>query len=180
MVHDHEPDGNPADAAGGEVLFKWETLKEVGPHVLNFRPLVSGKTCEVELVGGRVIQAWRADDGRSYFCHGLTFGGKAAPGGPVSPFTGPPVETILVEHYRVVDPESQALPGDIIVWKAPGSPASTPHSAIITNAVIAWGKGYLDYRTELLTKNGMAPEAAMSLGDLVSLYGETYNVYRRK
>ena len=44
------------------MLFKWETLKEVGPHELGFRPPVPGKAFEVELAGGQKVEVWRADD----------------------------------------------------------------------------------------------------------------------
>jgi hypothetical protein len=60
-------------------VFKWETLKEVGPHTLPFKEPVSGKVLEVELTSGHKVEVFRADDGLFYFCHGLTFGGKDAP-----------------------------------------------------------------------------------------------------
>jgi hypothetical protein len=97
-----------------ESLFKWETVREIGPHDLGYQPAVPGKLCEVELTSGVVVRAWRADDGQEYFCHGLTFGGKSAPGGALSPFTGPAVETILQQHFQPV-PEAEAQPGDILV-----------------------------------------------------------------
>lgn len=56
----------------------------------------------------------------------------------------------------------------------------TPHSAILTEPIVVPGKTFLDYATEVLTKNGMEPEAVLTFGDLVKLYGETYNVYTRK
>jgi hypothetical protein len=81
-------------------IFRWETLKEIDPFVLRFNPPLPGKRFEVELTSGRKVRVWRADDGKQYFCHGLTFGGKEAPGGPISPFTGSSVETILEFHYE--------------------------------------------------------------------------------
>ena len=171
---------SPAGSPEGGLLFRWETLRQVGTHPLNYRPPVPGKMCEVELIGGQVIRVWRADDGQSYFCHGLTFGGKEAPGGPVSPFTGQSVEVILREYYRVLDPETLAKPGDICVWMAPGVPESTPHSAVLVEPVVVPGQNYLDYSSKLRTKNGMSPETVMTLEDLVGLYGETYNVFTRK
>jgi hypothetical protein len=161
-----------------EPIFKWETLREIGAHDLGYAPAVPGKMCEVELSSGVPVQAWRAADGQQYFCHGLTFGGKDAPGGPVSPFTGRAVETILQEHYRPI-PEATALPGDILVWRGI-APDTTPHSAILTVVIVPSGKSYLDEATRLQSKNGMHPEQSLPLRDLIRRYGESYNAYRRR
>src|SRR4051812_41202822 len=65
---------------------KWETMKEIGPHELKYKDrTVSGKTIELELTSGAMVRVWRADNGQKYFCHGLTFGGKEALGGVISP-----------------------------------------------------------------------------------------------
>jgi hypothetical protein len=149
--------------------------------MLPFKEPVLGKTFEVELTSGPKVKVFRADDGQFYFCHGLTFGGKEAPGGAVSPFSGQDVRTILDNHFRLVDPESAAIPGDIMVWKGPGG--ETPHSAILTNPVVPPSHNSLDYNSVLRTKNGKLPETTMTLEKLVDgpeSYGESYNVYRRK
>jgi hypothetical protein len=176
--NDPEYPTTPAAAAGLESLFRWETLKEIGPHFLGYKSSVPGKALEVELTSGHKIHVWRAESGSQYFCHGLTFGGKAAPGGPVSPFTGKPVETILHGHYQLI-PEAQARPGDILVWWGI-APDTTPHSAILAELVFAPGKGYFHESTKVRSKNGMMPEADVSLADLFLEYGESYNVYRRR
>jgi hypothetical protein len=108
----------------------------------------------------------------------LTFGGKEAPGGPISPFTGKPVEVILEEHYQSI-PEAQAQPGDILVWRGL-APDTTPHSAVLIGPVFAPGRNHLDDTTRLQTKNGMQPESNTSLAQLIMNYGESYNVYRRR
>ncbi|MCI0463603.1 MAG: hypothetical protein L0Z62_42245 [Gemmataceae bacterium] len=172
---------NPADAAKQEPIFKWETMREVGPHTLPFKEPIHGTIFEVELTGGPKVMVFRADDRQFYFCHGLTFGGKEAPGGAVSPFSGKDVRTIVENHYRLVDPESGAVAGDILVWRGPGG--ETPHSAILTDPVVPSGKTHLDYRSQLRSKSGKLPEATVTLERLVDgpeSYGESYNVYRRK
>jgi hypothetical protein len=160
-------------------LFKWETLKEVGQDNLQSKgALVPGKMYEIELTSGRIIRVWRADDGQQYFCHGLTFGGKEAPDGAISPYTGWSVETILREHYQMI-PEGEARGSDILVWHGL-APETTPHSAILIDPVIVQGRGYLDEATMLQTKNGLSPETIMSLGTLIErFYGESYNAYHR-
>jgi hypothetical protein len=161
-------------------LFRWDTLRDVGPFDLPYRPPVPGRMMEVELADrpGVWIRVWRAADGLGYFCHGLTFGGTAAPGGPVSPFSGPPVEAILVASFRRVDPETAARAGDILVWHDPG-PVGTPHSAILLNPVVNLGLGLLDYASTLATKNGMEAKAVATLENVADVYGDTYTVYAR-
>lgn len=150
----------------------------VGPYDLRYAVAVPGKMYEVELTSGPTVRVWRADDGQQYFCHGLTFGGKEAPGGPVSPFGGQPVETILQQHYQPVV-ESGATPGDILVWKGV-APDSTPHSAVLTDVVVAPGESLLDEASRLQSKNGILPEQNLTLGKLIEAYGEAYNVFRSR
>lgn len=107
----------PTDPYQQEPIFKWETMREVGPDALPFKEPVHGKILEVELTSGHKVNVFRADDGQFYFCHGLTFGGKQAPGGAVSPFSGKDVQTIVDNHYGLVDPQSAAVAGDILVWR---------------------------------------------------------------
>jgi hypothetical protein len=40
--------------------------------------------------------------------------GRQAPGGPVSPFSGKDVRTMLDNHYWLVEPEAEAVRGDIL------------------------------------------------------------------
>jgi hypothetical protein len=99
----------------------------------------------------------------------------------VSPFSGKDVRTIIDNHYRLVDPESAAVAGDILVWRGPDG--ATPHSAVLTDPIVGPGKDQLDYRSQLRSKNGKLPEATMTLERLVDgpeSYGESFNVYRRK
>lgn len=161
------------------LLFKWESLKEIGPHQLTYKMPIPGKAYEIELASGPKIRVWRADDGQTYFCHALSFGGKEAPGGPISPFSGKDVQVILENHYTLVEPESSASAGDILVWQ--GLDEITPHSAILVEPVAEVGKEYLAYASLLLTKNGIMPETTMTLEQLiVDYYGESYDVYRRR
>jgi hypothetical protein len=159
-------------------LFKWGTLREVSADTRRFREReVPGNACEVELTSGGTIRVWRAEDGREYFCHGLTFGGTGAPGGAVSPY-GNQVPIILSAHYERV-PEGQAKAGDIVVWRGIDR-NDVVHSAILTGPVVPAGKNHLDYTSRLRSKNGIRPEADVPLEELILEYGESYNTYRRK
>jgi hypothetical protein len=171
----------PAHASEQESLFKWESMREVGPRTLHYEQPIRGHVFEVELTGGIKVQVFRAVNGEFYFCHGLTFGGKRAAGGAVSVFSGKDVRMILDNHYRLVDPGSDAVAGDILVWKGLGD--DTPHSAILTNPVVQQGSKYLDYTSRVQTKNGRLPETEMTLERLVGdefAYGDSFNVFRRR
>ncbi len=166
--------------AADEPIFKGETMKAIGKDGFT-RPdktTVPGKAFEVELTTGDKIHVWRADNGEDYFCHGLTFGGKAAPGGAISPY-GRYVPTILRGYYEPV-PEAEARAGDILVWRGP-SANDVIHSAILTDPGVLGGQNYLDEAARLQTKNGLAPETNMSLEEIISdFYGESYNVFRKR
>jgi hypothetical protein len=159
-------------------IFNWERMREVGQETLSYRMgAIPGKVYEIELTSGPRIVVWRSDDGRQYFCHGLTFGGKSAPGGAVSPF-GKEIPTILHGHYEPV-PESQARPGDILVFRGVDA-NEVVHSAVLTSPVVIPGGSYLAYSSELQSKNGNRPEATLALEAIILEYGESYNVYRRR
>jgi hypothetical protein len=168
--------------AGGSTqqppIFRWDTLKVIGPHDLGYRPPVPGLMMEVMLTSGVAVRVWQAAAARQYFCHGLTFGGKDAPGGPVSPYTGIPVETILREHYQKVA-EEEARAGDILVWRGI-EPETTPHSAVLTEVTCLPGRGEIHESSRLVSKNGMLPEGVFTLEELWAIYGESYGVYRRR
>src|SRR5215813_1764419 len=117
-------------------LFKWQTMRAVHPHTLRYKgiPPIPGEIFEVELTSGHKVRVWRGEDGAHYFCHGLTFGGKEAPGGIVSPW-GEDVPIILQNHYNLVEAEAQAKAGDILVWR--GIEANDViHTAILTDPVL--------------------------------------------
>jgi hypothetical protein len=167
----------PAEAEE-KPIFNWDTMREVGHETLRYeKGALPGKFYEVELANGQEVTVWRSDDCQQYFCHGLTFGGKEAPGGAISPY-GKEVPTILRGFYDPV-PESQARPGDIVVFH--GADANdVVHSAIITGPVLAQGNNYLGYSTRLQSKNGSEPEANVTLEAIILEYGESYNTYRRR
>jgi hypothetical protein len=75
--------------------------------------------------------------------------------------------------------EVQAKAGDIVVWRGIDRD-EVVHSAVLTDPVIPVGKNYLDYASRLRSKNGIRPEANLTLEELILEYGESYNPYRRK
>lgn len=162
-------------------IFRWETLREIERDVLPFEEPVSGFKMEVELISGTRIKVFRAEDGRFYFCHGLSFGGTDAPHGAISPYSGKAVNTILAELFAQVTPETNALVGDILVWY--DFDGVSIHSAILVQPIVSPAGDRLDYSSTLRSKNGKRPEAKTALGELVDgkrSYGESYRVYRRR
>ena len=156
-------------------------MREVSAWTLNYQQPIHGQVVEVQLISGHKVLTFRAEDLQFYFCHGLTFGGKMAPGGALSPFSGKEVRTILDNHYQLVIPEAGALRGDIVVWKGLGD--DTPHSAFLTEPIVAEGKSYLEYSSQVRTKNGRLPEAEMALDRLTGdefNYGDSFQVFRRR
>jgi hypothetical protein len=167
-----------AGGQGGPAgIFRWDTLKVIGPHDLGYRPPVPGMMMEVMLTSGVAVRVWRSSDARQYFCNGLAFGGKDAPGGPFSPYTGMPVETILREYYASI-PEAEARAGDILVWRGI-EPETTPHSAVLIEVSRLPDRGDLHESSRLASKNGMLPEGVFTLEELWAIYGESYGVYRQ-
>ncbi|MBI3823934.1 MAG: hypothetical protein HY289_14795 [Planctomycetes bacterium] len=159
-------------------IFRWDTIREVRPHDLHYESPMKGWDVEVEMTSGVTILAWRAEDGQQYFCHGLTFGGIHAPGGVISPFSGRSVEAILADHFDATA-EVDARTGDIVVWVGTGA-NSTPHSAILTHPLLDRAHQILDEMTRVQSKNGMAPEANLTLAELFEKYGESYIVFRAR
>ena len=88
------------------------------------------------------------------------------------------MEVILQAFYDLI-PEATAKPGDILVWRGI-APITTPHSAVLIDPVLVPGRTYLADTAILRSKNGMRPEAEITLDLINKDYGESYNVYRRR
>jgi hypothetical protein len=155
-------------------IFRWETVKKLGPDVLRFAEAVFGVEVEVELVSGSRIRAFCAEDGVFYFCHGLTFGGIEAPAGALSPYSGRSVTTILNDCYIRVNPEVNAVVGDVAIWYDLDNRPT--HSAILVTPFVGEGKDRLEYASVFRSKNGNLPERHLTLQG----YGESYAIFRRK
>jgi hypothetical protein len=68
-------------------------------------------------------------------------------------------------------------------WFGKAATGRPIHSAMLTNAVLPPGARQLDYATLLRSKNGINPEADVTLLWLITDpkgYGESYQVHRRR
>ena len=167
------------DGAQEEPIFKWDTLREVGQETLRYQMgYLPGKVYEVELTSRAKSDglAWRRRPAIFLPRSDLRWEARHL-ADAVSPY-GKEIPTILRGHYDPV-PEHQTRPGDIVVFR--GTDADeVVHSAVLTSPVVAQGQNYLAYSTRVQSKNGVRPEANLTLEAVILAYGESYNTYRRR
>ena len=121
---------------------------------------------------GRTITIWKPANGTTYWCHGFTFGGSSAKGGPFSVW-GQDVPKILEDDGWKQVSGATAKPKDIVVfYDAKGGVA---HTGILAQ-VAAPGAKLDEAKTTVDSKEGKRDRSTKSLGALVKEYGE-YRVY---
>ncbi len=86
----------------------------------------NGDALEAATDGGTTINIWRPHNGTTYWCHGYTFGGSTARGGPYSTW-GQFVPTILSDDGWQRVHSCVASVGDIVVFYS----GTVAHSGII-------------------------------------------------
>jgi len=89
-----------------------------------------GDVMRVKTDAGTSIDAWRPHDGVTYWCHGFTFGGSSASGGPYS-LWGSDVPTVLNDDGWAHQVHSCVTQRDdiLVFWKS----GSLTHSGIARN-----------------------------------------------
>lgn len=120
-----------------------------------------------------MITIWRPHDGRTYWCHGYTFGGHNALGGPYSVW-GQTVPTILKDEWKRQHC-CMTSPGDILVFYQ-GNGVS--HTGIIQKTVSKGGK-VDESASQLRSKWGMNSLNTSSWKNNASSYGK-YECYTKK
>jgi hypothetical protein len=127
-------DGDGALNRGADMprapILDWGRARLVGPSNVNGHG--DGQRFEIPLRGGGVAHAWRPGasvrgDAR-YWCHGLSFGGVNAPGGPFS-IDNRDVDRVLRAGYNQF-PIRSARAGDVVIWRRRNGDVA--HSAILT------------------------------------------------
>ena len=179
--------GNPVNRLDPSGEIDWDSAKYSGTMI--GKGLNGGFYYKVETEAGHKFIAWKAlpsvPNPRNFWCHGFTFGGYDAAGGPFSPFSGDEndrVGIIIRDEWKRI-PCCQANAGDIAVW-SPGR----KHSAIFTDVVLnKKNNKRLDQNLTMLdTKNGRLgppPDIAnMSLKAINNTdnYGDDYRCYTTK
>ncbi len=130
----------------------------------------NGKVLKATTDAGTAIDIWKPDDGQTYWCHGFTFGGTTAPGGPYS-LWGRDVPTVLGDDGWQLQVDScAAKPGDVLVLE--GNQPVT-HSGVV-GSVVESGGGVDESASILESKWGTGPQTAASW----EVNAQAYGMYR--
>jgi hypothetical protein len=143
---------------------QWNTARDTGE--LYMWGDIAGHIIMVNTDAGTPVVAWKPLQGNAFWCHGFTFGGSSAPGGPYS-LDGDAVPTVLRDdRWRRVCPADAQ--GGIAVFSRGGH---VLHSGFITK--VNPGNGAFDPATSLLlSKEGMDPMALKPFQGYVAPYGD--------
>jgi hypothetical protein len=115
---------------------RWNPNVDTGQKKKPWGSGPDGKILTASTDAGTPLNIWKPDDGQTYWCHGFTFGGNTAAGGPYS-FWGQDVPTVLNDDGWSPQTDScAAKPGDILVFTG-GDPIT--HSGVVQNAVNSGG-----------------------------------------
>ena len=131
-----------------------------------------GKILTAKTDAGTPIDIWKPDDGKTYWCHGFTFGGNTAAGGPYSMW-GRDVPTVLRDEGWGAQDSCASKLGDILVFT--GTDPCT-HSGVIRNAANSGG-GVDEVTSMLDSKWGTAAQNVSSWA-INSGYGQ-YQCYSK-
>ena len=130
----------------------------------------NGKVLKAKTDAGAPIEIWKPDDGQTYWCHGFTFGGKTAPGGPYS-LWGQDVPMVLKDDgWQPQTDSCAAKSGDAIVFEG-NDPIS--HSGVI-GSVSGSGGSVDESASTLDSKWGDGPQNTRSW----EVNAGTYGMYR--
>lgn len=151
---------------------KWSTAQDTGQDVYPWGSGPIGDVYEVETDAGTKIPAWKPHDGRTYWCHGYTFGGAATSRGPFS-IWGQQVPTVLADDGWKHAYSCVAQRGDILVFSA----NNVAHSGIVHSAFEPGG--IIDENTSMLnSKWGQLPLNRRSWAINARQYGR-YEVFSK-
>lgn len=134
----------------------------------------SGVVLKAATDAGTPLDIWRPYDGKTYWCHGYTFGGSSAKGGPYS-LWGSDVPTVLKDDGWKQTYSCMARPADILIfWDKKGI---LTHSGIIRK-VSSPGGQVDDAASTLESKWGNGPHNTSSWETNAKGYGK-YRCYSK-
>ncbi len=114
---------------------QWNPNVDTGKKIKPWKTGPDGKLLTAKTDAGTPIDIWKPDDGTTYWCHGFTFGGNTAAGGPYSMWGRDVPKVLNDEGWGPQDSCASKL-GDILVFT--GTDPCT-HSGVIRNAVNSSG-----------------------------------------
>lgn len=115
---------------------KWSSAKDTGADSFPWgSPGPLGDVFKVETDAGTKVDAWKPHDGKTFWCHGFTFGGSAASNGPFS-LWGADVPTVLNDDGWRHTYGCMAQRSDILVF----ADQNVAHSGIIESKVAPSGR----------------------------------------
>lgn len=134
----------------------------------------AGKVFTAATDAGTPLDIWRPNNGKTYWCHGYTFGGSTARGGPYS-IWGSDVPTVLKDDGWQQTYSCMAQPADVLVfWDDKGK---LTHSGIIRR-VSAPGGRVDDAASTLESKWGPGPHNTTTWATNAKGYGK-YRCYSK-
>ena len=152
---------------------KWSTARDTGIDSYPWGSGPKGDVYKVETDAGTKINAWKPHDGSTYWCHGYTFGGARASGGPFS-IWGESVPTVLADEGWRRGEGCVAKRNDILVFAAGGvAHTGIVHSRSAPGAIVDENASMLD------SKWGQAALNRSSWATNVVPYGR-YSVYSKE
>ena len=173
------PDGQPASEITGRDpsprlrRVKWNKARDTGRDSFPWGSGPKGDVYEVETDAGTKIPAWKPHDGSTYWCHGYTFGGARASGGPFS-IWGQDVPTVLADEGWRRAYSCVAQRNDILVFAS----NNVAHSGIVHST--SEPGGIVDENaSQLDSKWGQLALNRSSWADNVAQYGK-YQVFSKQ
>jgi hypothetical protein len=133
-----------------------------------------GRILEAKTDAGAAVEAWRPDDGQTYWCHGYTFGGAAATGGPYSVFGSVVPRVLQDDGWHAID-ACMARANDILVFYDHENHEA--HSGIVRNTELVSGQ-VDEALSDLQSKWGTGMLATVSWATNARQYGH-YTAYSK-
>ena len=155
-------------------LVQWSPAVDTGQDINPWDDAVFGDVMVVKTDAGTPIPAWKPHDGKTYWCHGYTFDGHSAAGGPLS-IWGNSVLTVLKDEGWLHVCCGMAGGGIAVFGESGGV---VHHSGKISSVVYA-GPKFDEGASQLTSKWGQQPLNTSSFARNAGTYGK-YKCYVKK
>ena len=166
------PQINDDDYSDTVRRIRWTTATDTGQDSYPWGTGPKGDVFRVKTDAGNTINAWKPHDGTTYWCHGYTFGGSTAAGGPFS-IWGQDVGRVLSDDGWQHEYSCVAQADDILVFAG----TNVAHSGVVFSAFEP--NGIIDETNSMLdSKWGQGSQNRSSWRINARKYGR-YRVYSK-